>query len=138
VRACRWIIGQAGKWSSTWSVGRPKNVVPPSQKPARRHRRALVRLIIAAVFGLDGIGAERHQAVKVSRLNGELDHHPPGRIPAHQIAIFQDRLEEPICLAHRLPALPLRHRDRKGNHRHGYLALWLCYGEHRSGWLTLR
>jgi hypothetical protein len=70
-------------------------------EPAWRHRQAVVWLIVAAVLALDGIRAERHQAVEVVQLDRELDHHPPGRIPAHEIAGFKDRLEKSICLAHR-------------------------------------
>jgi len=57
-----------------------------------------VWLIIAAIFGVDGIGAQRHQPVEV---NGKLDHHPASFIPAHEIAGFKDRLEESICQGHR-------------------------------------
>jgi hypothetical protein len=60
-----------------------------------------VWLIIAAIFGVDGIGAERHQPLEVGSLYRELDHHPPSRVLADEIAGFKDRMEESISQGHR-------------------------------------
>jgi hypothetical protein len=79
----------------------PKKLWASFPKPARRHRQALVRLIIAAVLAFDGVGAERHQPLETGSFGRELDHHPTGRIPANQIAGFKDRMEESIYQGHR-------------------------------------